>query len=303
MCRTHKVKTMTETDPSNWVKVPSTLVGTLAGVYNTGMVPLPPQITGEGPATDLLNITSVLSSNNNGPGRLMVLNYTGKWGSKITRGYTFANTNVDAYKVQLVHELNLGSHIEEQPMEIADKMNLKVNNEEVEDTEYIGEAMLLGAHGGNLFPNIVDVNIEGYGTPDRDLKEIKQLREDCKQAVFRTEKNKVPDCPSVVEISCKREDRYGFPITVLPGDEKRPRRAILILPYQHVTNSVDGIVYTSVNSAALFLKVCVKNFSKVKLKYVDNMKETYLENPNCMRIYQVPQLWIEDLDTLTRRTG
>ena len=111
----------------------------------------------------------------------------------------------------------------------------------------------------------------------------------------------MPDCPSVVEIPSKREDRYGFPVTVLPGDEKHPRRAILILPYQHITNSVDGIVYVSVNSAALFLKICEKNCTKVKIKYVDNMKETYFENPNCLRIYQEPQLWIEDLDTLTQK--
>ena len=95
----HSVDALEDADSSDWSGVPSTLVGTVADAFDTGLVSLPPQIAKEGSQLEHLRITSVLSSNNYGQEDLVILNYRAMWGKEASYGQTFSNMRVGVIKM------------------------------------------------------------------------------------------------------------------------------------------------------------------------------------------------------------
>ena len=134
----------------------------------------------------------------------MVLNYKAVWGKEVSYGHTISTVRVGAIKVQLAHVMELDTHMGKELTDVIDMMSLEINDNETEDSECVGNEMTLGAHGDNIFPNIVGIRIHGREPPNLSLPEIEKLRDDCEKAVIKIN-CEPPEYPCVVGIQDSKQ--------------------------------------------------------------------------------------------------
>ena len=141
---------------------------------------------------------------------------------------------VGCVKLQLAHDHPMSQSFEENHVELASRMTLFVNGEEMDDNTPVGNFMKVGTSTEDPYPNEITIKVEGKEPPTLPTKQRQQLQKDCKNADFTIGEDKLrPEFPGVIEVPDTRHNMsHGLAILVMEGDERVVRRAIWIAcPY------------------------------------------------------------------------
>ena len=251
-----------------------------------------------------LCLRGVLTTNDKDTAKPILWSYTAFWGEHLTLTcLTQPTALVGCVKLQLAHDHPMSQGFEENHVELASRMTLFINGEEMNDNTPVGNFMKLGISTKEPYPNKITIKVEGKEPPTLTPQQRQKLQEDCENADFMIGEDKErPDFPDVIKVPDTRHDAsHGFPILVMEGNERSARRAIWIAPTDHVTKYHDNVGQVYVNLGALTLKLCYANNVPIKIKYQDDLGPTYMISAAIVRFYQDPYTRERDTFLLNKR--
>lgn len=216
--------TNTSATPTIPLSVQVILEGVDGGTQPCGFVTCTGIINGTDTVPEDLCIRGILTVKGDVPEPILVP-FIAYWGVHLKMAfYAQPDDLVQCVKVQLARFHPVKDYVKDDYATLASKMILVVEVEDenqlvLKDDKEIGEFLTVPNSAQEPFSNEIAIKIEGREPPTLTTSLRESLVESCENATFRPED--VTTIPGIIEATDdKHEDRWGFALLAMPGEEK-----------------------------------------------------------------------------------